>query len=106
MATQGGMMAPYLVSFFELWKGLVGCSAIRKTRAETSAIDLLSLVADHVPSRLLLPALLETLKAPTPPSIAEPLVATLAVLVRKMDHNSVQECHFDVVNFILGALDG
>uniref|UniRef100_A0A7S2T4J1 BP28 C-terminal domain-containing protein n=1 Tax=Chloropicon primus TaxID=1764295 RepID=A0A7S2T4J1_9CHLO len=100
----GGMVGPYLSKLFELWKVLMGSESGNNSEAE--ALSLLLHVSEDVPVRILLPALLETLNLPCLPAVAKPLVDMLNNLLQTMDHSAIQTNHFDVVNYVLGALDG
>ena len=104
-SNHGGMTGPYLSGIFALWKDLMS-EASGSPYLEDSGIDLLSTISDHVPIRILLPALLEAMRAPCDPLTLRPLVETLRALVDAMDHALVKSNHFEVVNFILSALDG
>ena len=103
----GGMMGPYLENAFELCKTLIGDVGFNASEGNSVVLDLLACLSKHVPVRILLPSLLKTLDLSTrgAPLVAKPFVEMLGSLVTMMDHSIVQAHHFDIVNYILSALD-
>jgi hypothetical protein len=102
----GGMMGQYLELTFKLCKDMIGNKITALAQGGSKVTDLLICISENVPVRILLPALLGTLnEASNGLLVSTHLVNMLESIVKMMDHAIIQTHHFDIVNYILGALD-